>query len=668
MGADDWEDMSDGDGGDWESGKAIAPRSSASGASLASGGSSSSVGVGNGTPSTSVATKWGAAADDAWGDEDDWRPGPAIASPAAARSAGRAVRPSPSRSPGARITGFGGGGRRHSRGRILKRAATLACLVGAAYALLSAGAFGGARDADPFDDAAIGDDVSDSITTYPSSTTRARREDAFASPDATRTTVGSADARVPAERERHDPPDVRLPTISRAPVVERDHDARADASAAGSARRPPAAVDDPLDELGFDDHLPSTVPDQPPSDGRPRDGSGSIEAEDETTHDDRAERDAEEEALAAAAVKAVVAEAEDEDEDDDAVAEEQGGDEDPDADDRLAEGKPLETKTSPPGFEPATRSDQTAKVAPIAPIAPVSSDHTAVANDDALDHDDLLAPDLDRDDDVSVRVETPDEDVSDDEPSEGETAEDETPPSPETVSSFSTTNAAPPGPSDAAKGPSSTKTKTPPSSREKIPDADAASPRPGKTNRRDEKRNRSPPPAAEDREDGPDLTDAENAAKVDAFLSDPKTLDKALADGPKHGYVLEKKTLDANAETDGERSDESGEGDGRRGVDRRSLIERRGDAMDGSEGDAPAPEPERERVETASETASGDSSRQNATRAIAANEEEAMSSSMKSSIETAVAPAPAPGPSLTLDDESGVGSDDGVVAEPSVEI
>ena len=29
MGADDWEDMSDGDGGDWESGKAIAPLSSA---------------------------------------------------------------------------------------------------------------------------------------------------------------------------------------------------------------------------------------------------------------------------------------------------------------------------------------------------------------------------------------------------------------------------------------------------------------------------------------------------------------------------------------------------------------------------------------------------------------------------------------------------------------
>ena len=665
MGADDWEDMSDGDGGDWESGKAIAPRSSASGASLASGGSSSSVGVGNGTPPTSVATKWGAAADDAWGDEDDWRPGPAIASPAAARSAGRAVRPSPSRSPGARITGFGGGGRRHSRGRILKRAATLACLVGAAYALLSAGAFGGARDANPFDDVAIGDDVSDSITTYPSSTTRARRDDAFASPDVTRTTVGSADARVPAsrapdildarrapaERERHDPPDVRLPTIPRAPVVERerDHDARADASAAGSARRPPALVDDPLDELGFDDHRrPSTT----------RDGSGSIEVEDEPPHDDRAERDAEEEALAAAAAKAVVADAED--------AEERRGDEGPD-EDRLEEEDTLETKkTSPPGFEPATRSDQTAKVAS---VSPVSSDHAALANDVlAPDGDDVLAPDLDRDDEVSVRVETPDEDVSDDEPSEGETAEDETPPSPETVSSSSTTNAAPFGPSDAAKVSSSSK--TPSSSREKISDADAgaASPRPGKTNRHDEKRKRSPPPAAEDREDGPDLTDAENAAKVDAFLSDPKTLDKARADGPKHGYVLEKKPLDANAETDGERSDESGEGDGRRGIDRRSLIERRGDAMDGSEGDAPEPEPEPERVETASD----DSSRQNATRAIAVKETEAMKSSMKSSMnsstEWAVAPAPAPGPSPPRDDESGVGSDDGVVAEPSVEI
>ena len=675
MGADDWEDMSDGDGGDWESGKAIAPLSSASGASLAGGGRSSRVGLGNGTPPKRISTEWGAAAGDAWGDEDDWRPGPAIASPAAVRSAGRAVRPSPSRSPASRITGFGGGGRRQSRGRILKRATALAFLAGAAYALLSAGAFGGARDVDPFDDDAIGDDVSDSVTAHPSSTTRARGDDAFASSDQARTTFGSSYARVPSSRapdspetrhapadaNHHDPPDVHPLTFPRAPVVGRDHDARADVSTIGSA-----AVDDALDALAFDDdrRRPSTVADETPSDG-------SDDAEDESTHDDRAERDAEEEALAAAAAKAAVAEAEAEANVEepavkvDDAEKDEGSDENPDDVDHLVEEDPSETKTTPPGFEP-----ETAKVAKVAKVdddlAPdVLDDDLApgVFDDDLAPGvlDDVLAPD------VLVDT-TPDEDVSEDDMhhSGDEMAEDETSSSDETspsdeTSSSSTTIAAPSGASVS-------------SSRETpAPDADRI--RSGKTNRRDERRS---PPSAEVPEDGPDLTDAENAAKVDAFLSDPKVLAKARADGPKHGYVLDEKTRRPSKTGDGERSDESDESGGRHGVDRRSLIERRDDATNGSGGDAKEAEGDAAKEaegDAARETATEVSSRRNATRAIVAKEAEAtmksstMKSSMKkSSIERVVAPvpAPAPGPSPSPDDRSGAGWDDGVAEHTTV--
>ena len=658
MGADDWEDMSDGDGGDWESGKAIAPLSSASGASLAGGGRSSRVGLGNGTPPKRISTEWGAAAGDAWGDEDDWRPGPAIASPAAARSAGRAVRPSPSRSPASRITGFGGGGRRQSRGRILKRAAALAFLVGAAYALLSAGAFGGARDVDPFDDDAIGDDVSDSVTAHPSSTTRARGDDAFASSDQAPTTFGSSHARVPSSRapdssetrhapadaDHHDPPDVHPLTVPRAPVVGRDHDAREDVSTIGSA-----AVDDALDALAFDDdrRRPSTVADETPS-------NGSDDAEDESTHDDRAERDAEEEALAAAAAKAAVAEAEAEANVEepavkvDDAEKDEGSDENPDDVDHLVEEDPSETKTTPPGFEPVT--------AKVAKVAKVDDDlapgvFNNVLAPDVLDDDlapgvfdDVLAPGVF--DDVlapGVLVDTtPDEDVSEDDmhhSGDETSSSDETSPSDETSSS-STTIAAPSGASVSSSR------KTP------APDADRI--RSGKTNRRDERRS---PPSAEVPEDGPDLTDAENAAKVDAFLSDPKVLAKARADGPKHGYVLDEKTRRPSKTGDGERSDESDESGGRRGVDRRSLIERRDDATNGSGGDAKEAE-----GDAARETATEVSSRRNATRAIVAKEAEAtMKSSMKkSSIERVAAPVPAPAPGPSPDDRSGAGWDDGV--------
>lgn len=666
MGADDWEDMSDGDGGDWESGKAIAPLSSASGASLAGGGRSSRVGLGNGTPPKRISTEWGAAAGDAWGDEDDWRPGPAIASPAAARSAGRAVRPSPSRSPASRITGFGGGGRRQSRGRILKRAAALAFLVGAAYALLSAGAFGGARDVDPFDDDAIGDDVSDSVTAHPSSTTRARGDDAFASSDQAPTTFGSSHARVPSSRapdssetrhapadaDHHDPPDVHPLTVPRAPVVGRDHDAREDVSTIGSA-----AVDDALDALAFDDdrRRPSTVADETPS-------NGSDDAEDESTHDDRAERDAEEEALAAAAAKAAVAEAEAEANVEepavkvDDAEKDEGSDENPDDVDHLVEEDPSETKTTPPGFEPVT--------AKVAKVAKVDDDlapgvFNNVLAPDVLDDDlapgvfdDVLAPGVF--DDVlapGVLVDTtPDEDVSEDDmhhSGDETSSSDETSPSDETSSS-STTIAAPSGASVSSSR------KTP------APDADRI--RSGKTNRRDERRS---PPSAEVPEDGPDLTDAENAAKVDAFLSDPKVLAKARADGPKHGYVLDEKTRRPSKTGDGERSDESDESGGRRGVDRRSLIERRDDATNGSGGDAKEAEGDAAKEaegDAARETATEVSSRRNATRAIVAKEAEAtMKSSMKkSSIERVAAPVPAPAPGPSPDDRSGAGWDDGV--------
>lgn len=657
MGADDWEDMSDGDGGDWESGKAIAPLSSASGASLAGGGRSSRVGLGNGTPPKRISTEWGAAAGDAWGDEDDWRPGPAIASPAAARSAGRAVRPSPSRSPASRITGFGGGGRRQSRGRILKRAAALAFLVGAAYALLSAGAFGGARDVDPFDDDAIGDDVSDSVTAHPSSTTRARGDDAFASSDQAPTTFGSSHARVPSSRapdssetrhapadaDHHDPPDVHPLTVPRAPVVGRDHDAREDVSTIGSA-----AVDDALDALAFDDdrRRPSTVADETPS-------NGSDDAEDESTHDDRAERDAEEEALAAAAAKAAVAEAEAEANVEepavkvDDAEKDEGSDENPDDVDHLVEEDPSETKTTPPGFEPVT--------AKVAKVAKVDDDLAPGVFNNVLApgvFDDVLAPGVF--DDVlapGVLVDTtPDEDVSEDDmhhSGDETSSSDETSPSDETSSS-STTIAAPSGASVSSSR------KTP------APDADRI--RSGKTNRRDERRS---PPSAEVPEDGPDLTDAENAAKVDAFLSDPKVLAKARADGPKHGYVLDEKTRRPSKTGDGERSDERDESGGRRGVDRRSLIERRDDATNGSGGDAKEAEGDAAKEaegDAARETATEVSSRRNATRAIVAKEAEAtMKSSMKkSSIERVAAPVPAPAPGPSPDDRSGAGWDDGV--------
>ena len=276
MGADDWEDMSDGDGGDWESGKAIAPLSSASGASLAGGGRSSRVGLGGGTPPKSIATEWGAAAGDAWGDEDDWRPGPAIASPAAARSAGRAVRPSPSRSP-PRDHGV-----RRRRAQAIARSDPEA--RGRAGVPRGRGVRPPLRrrvrrreDVDPFDDDAIGDDVSDSVTAHPSSTTRARDDALRPSSDQAPTTFGSGASRVPSSRapdspetrhapadaDYHDPPDVHPLTVPRAPVVGRDHDARADAP-----RSDHRAVDDALDALAFDDdhRRPSTVADETPSD------------------------------------------------------------------------------------------------------------------------------------------------------------------------------------------------------------------------------------------------------------------------------------------------------------------------------------------------------------------------------------------------------------------
>ena len=121
---------------------------------------------------------------------------------------------------------------------------------------------------------------------------------------------------------------------------------------------------DALDALAFDDdrRRPSTVADETPSDG-------SDDAEDESTHDDRAERDAEEEALAAAAAKAAVAEAEAEAHVEepavkvDDAEKDEGSDENPDDVDHLVEEDPSETKTTPPGFEP-----ETAKVAKVAKV------------------------------------------------------------------------------------------------------------------------------------------------------------------------------------------------------------------------------------------------------------------------------------------------------------
>ena len=70
-----------------------------------------------------------------------------------------------------------------------------------------------ARDVDPFDDDAIGDDVSDSVTAHPSSTTRARGDDAFASSDRARTTFGHhARASLPRARPTAPRRDTRPPT------------------------------------------------------------------------------------------------------------------------------------------------------------------------------------------------------------------------------------------------------------------------------------------------------------------------------------------------------------------------------------------------------------------------------------------------------------------------
>ena len=228
MGADDWEDMSDGDGaiGRGKSDRALVEREW-----RVAGGRRAFVARRPGQRHASQAhLDRGAAAGDAWGDEDDWRPGPAIASPAAVRSAGRAVRPSPSRSPASRITGFGGGGRRQSRGRILKRATALAFLAGAAYA-----------SSPPARSAARGTSTRSTTTRSattsptPSPPTRRRRRARAATtrshPDQARTTFGSSYAPAlprarPTAPRRDTRPPTQITTIPRRSPADRPSRAR----------------------------------------------------------------------------------------------------------------------------------------------------------------------------------------------------------------------------------------------------------------------------------------------------------------------------------------------------------------------------------------------------------------------------------------------------------